>query len=106
MSQFVGKQLSPSSDESDRKSINNNNNNNNNNKLSLEERFKQLESLLSIGPTLFDGKSINCELLCDVLIAIYNECQRFGLIGLSIDLFIYICSKFINIYIKLCLLCN
>lgn len=68
MSHLFGKQLSPKSSESDSKSIN---------KLSLEDRFKQLESLLSIGPTLFDGKSINCELLCDVLIAIYNECQRF-----------------------------
>jgi serine/threonine-protein kinase MRCK len=65
--------LSPTSDQMSDKSINNNNNNN---KLSLEERFKQLETLLTSGPTLLDGKSINCELFCDVFIAIYNECQR------------------------------
>ena len=50
----------------------------NNNSLSLNERFIQLESLLSIGPTLFDGKSINCELLADVLIAVFYECQRYA----------------------------
>ena len=44
--------------------------------LSLEERFLQLESLLAIGPTLIEGKSINSEMLFDVLIAIYYECQR------------------------------
>ena len=48
--------------------------------LSLEERFQRLEALLSIGPTLFDGKSINCELLSDVLIAVYYECFRFAII--------------------------
>ena len=48
--------------------------------LSLEERFHQLEALLSIGPTLFEGKSINSEMLFDVLISIYYECQRYGLI--------------------------
>ena len=45
----------------------NDNNDSNVNGLSLEERFQRLESLLSIGPTLFDGKSINSELLADVL---------------------------------------
>ncbi|XP_054154350.1 serine/threonine-protein kinase Genghis Khan-like [Oppia nitens] len=44
--------------------------------LSLLERFQRLETLLSIGPTLFDGKSINCELLADVLQAVYYECYR------------------------------
>ncbi|XP_015791530.1 serine/threonine-protein kinase Genghis Khan [Tetranychus urticae] len=44
--------------------------------ISLEKRFTELQTLLSMGPTLFDGKSINCELLFDVLIAVYYECQR------------------------------
>jgi hypothetical protein len=47
--------------------------------LSLEERFNQLVMLLGSGPTLIQGKSINSELLFDVLIAVYFECQRFGL---------------------------
>ena len=46
----------------------------------LNERFVQLQSLLSLGPTLFEGKSINCEVLCDVLIAVYHECQRYWLL--------------------------
>lgn len=45
--------------------------------LTLEERFNQLVSLLSSGPTLIQGKSINSELLFDVLIAVYFECQRY-----------------------------
>jgi hypothetical protein len=79
--------LSPTSDQMSDKSINNNNNNNN--KPSLEERFKQLETLLTCGPTLLDGKSINCELFCDVFIAIYNECQRFSLNYFSSDFFLF-----------------
>lgn len=43
----------------------------------VNKRFKSLQNLLVIGPTLFDGKSINCELLYDVLIAVYYECQRY-----------------------------
>ena len=46
----------------------------------LDERFVQLQSLLSLGPTLFEGKSINCEVLCDVLIAVFHECQRYSLL--------------------------
>lgn len=44
--------------------------------LSLEERFDRLVNLLGIGPTLLEGKSINSEVLFDVLIAVYYECQR------------------------------
>lgn len=44
--------------------------------LTLEERFNQLVMLLGSGPTLIQGKSINSELLFDVLIAVYFECQR------------------------------
>lgn len=44
--------------------------------LSLQERFTRLESLLSIGPTLFEGKSISEEVLFDLLLAVYYECQR------------------------------
>jgi hypothetical protein len=99
--------LSPTSDQMSDKSINNNNNNN---KLSLEERFKQLETLLTCGPTLLDGKSINCELFCDVFIAIYNECQRFELNYFSSNFFrsnsmiwsifklIYFVSNYLFIY--------
>jgi len=45
--------------------------------LTLEQRFAKLESLIAIGPTLFEGKSINSELLFDVLCAVYYECQRY-----------------------------
>ena len=44
--------------------------------LTLEERFEQLVTLLASGPTLMQGKSVNSELLLDVLIAVYFECQR------------------------------
>ena len=46
-------------------------------KLSLDERFSHLVKLLSSGPTLIQGKSINSEVLFDVLIAVYFECQRY-----------------------------
>lgn len=45
--------------------------------MTLDERFNQLVTLLGSGPTLIQGKSINSELLFDVLIAVYFECQRY-----------------------------
>lgn len=44
--------------------------------LPLKERFNQLKNLVSLSPTLVDNKSINCELLLDVLNALYYESQR------------------------------
>lgn len=44
--------------------------------LSLEERFNRLAALFGIGPTLMEGRSINSQVLFDVLIAVYYECQR------------------------------
>jgi len=44
--------------------------------LPLKERFNQLKNLVSLSPTLVDNKSINCELLFDVLNAVYYESQR------------------------------
>lgn len=44
--------------------------------LPLKERFNQLKNLVSLSPTLVDNKSINCELLFDVLNALYYESQR------------------------------
>jgi len=44
--------------------------------LTLEERFDRLINLLEMGPILLDGKSINSEVLFDILIAVYYECQR------------------------------
>ena len=43
---------------------------------SLHDRFAQLQSLIVLTPTLFDSKSINCELLFDVLNCVYYESQR------------------------------
>lgn len=44
--------------------------------LTLKERLAQLSNLFTIGPTLIDDKSINCELLIDLLIAVYTDIQR------------------------------
>lgn len=45
----------------------------------LKQRFKTLENLMNSKPTMFGGHSINCELLIDLLNAIYYECQKSGL---------------------------
>lgn len=42
----------------------------------LEDRLKELQRLMMMGPSIFDGRSINGELLFDVFIAVYYECQR------------------------------
>lgn len=42
----------------------------------LKDRFERLEKLFTIRPTLLDDKSINCELLLDLLIAVYTDIQR------------------------------
>lgn len=47
--------------------------------ISLLKRFNELEELINIRPTMFQGHSINCEILIDLLNAIYYECQRSGL---------------------------
>lgn len=44
----------------------------------LKDRFEKLEKLFTIRPTLLDDKSINCELLIDLLIAVYTDIQRYG----------------------------
>lgn len=41
----------------------------------LQTRFNNLEKLMNSRPTMFGGHSINCELLIDLLNAIYYECQ-------------------------------
>lgn len=46
---------------------------------SLQVRFDNLERLLNSRPTMFGGRSISCELLIDLLNAIYYECQSLGL---------------------------
>lgn len=43
---------------------------------SLKERFEKLEKLFTIRPTLIEDKSINCELLIDLLIAVHTDIQR------------------------------
>lgn len=43
---------------------------------SLQERFNQLERLFSLRPTLFDERSINCELLVDLLITVFHDLQK------------------------------
>lgn len=45
----------------------------------LQDRFRVLERLLNSRPTMFGSHSINCELLIDLLNAIYYECQSSGL---------------------------
>lgn len=45
----------------------------------LQTRFDALEKLLNSRPTMFGGRSISCELLIDLLNAIYYECQNLGL---------------------------
>ncbi|RWS19012.1 hypothetical protein B4U80_14515, partial [Leptotrombidium deliense] len=42
----------------------------------VEQRLMQLRTLLTITPTLFDGRSLNCEIFLDVLSSVYYECQR------------------------------
>lgn len=46
----------------------------------LKDRFEKLEKLFAIRPTLLDDKSINCELLIDLLIAVYTDIQRYALL--------------------------
>lgn len=46
---------------------------------SLQTRFETLEKLMNSRPTIFGGHSINCEILIDLLNAIYYECQNSGL---------------------------
>lgn len=45
---------------------------------SLQDRFETLEKLMNSKPTMFGGHSINCELLIDLLNAIYYDCQNSG----------------------------
>lgn len=45
----------------------------------LQIRFELLEKLINSRPTMFGGHSINCELLVDLLNAIFYECQGSGL---------------------------
>lgn len=44
--------------------------------LSLNERFVHLQSLIGLQPTLFENRSINCELLFDVLNCLHYESHR------------------------------
>lgn len=45
----------------------------------LEARFDALEKLMNSRPTILGSHSINCELLIDLLNAIYYDCQSSGL---------------------------
>lgn len=45
----------------------------------LQSRFDALEKLMNSRPTMFGSHSINCELLIDLLNAIYYECQNSGI---------------------------
>lgn len=45
----------------------------------FQARFDKLEKLMNTRPTMFGGHSINCELLIDLLNAIFYECQNSGL---------------------------
>lgn len=42
----------------------------------LDDRFRELQNLFVLKPSIFDGRSVSCELLFDVFIAVYYECQR------------------------------
>lgn len=43
---------------------------------SIDDRFKELQNLFVLKPSIFDGRSVSCELLFDVLTAVYYESQR------------------------------
>lgn len=43
---------------------------------SFQSRFKALEKIVKSSPVIIGGQSINCELLIDLLNAIYLECQN------------------------------
>lgn len=45
----------------------------------FDERFQTLENLLKLRPTMLGSHSLNCEILIDILNAIYYECQSSGL---------------------------
>lgn len=45
----------------------------------LQNRFEELEDLMNSKPTMFGSHSVNCEILIDLLNAIYYECQSSAL---------------------------
>ena len=56
-----------------------NNNTNNSMAPNLQARFDALQKLMNSRPTMLGSHSINCELLIDLLNAIYYDCQSSGL---------------------------